>query len=110
MPYKTTIAGTVFNFADLRDLMAKATPERSGDQLAGIAADGPVQRLAAQMALADLPLNTFLAEELIPAEDDEVSRLIHERHDAAAFAPVASLTVSSPVETSQKLIPTSSSP
>lgn len=93
MPYKTTIAGTVFNFADLRDLMAKATPERSGDQLAGIAADGPVQRLAAQMALADLPLNTFLAEELIPAEDDEVSRLIHERHDAAAFAPVASLTV-----------------
>ncbi|EHH02912.1 ethanolamine ammonia lyase large subunit [Agrobacterium tumefaciens CCNWGS0286] len=73
--------------------MAKATPERSGDQLAGIAAEGPVERLAAQMALADLPLKAFLGEELISSDEDEVSRLIAERHDAAAFAPVSSLTV-----------------
>ncbi|UZE47575.1 ethanolamine ammonia-lyase subunit EutB [Rhodopseudomonas sp. P2A-2r] len=93
MPYKTTIEGTVFCFDDLKDLMAKATPERSGDQLAGIAADGPVERLAAQIALADLPLKTFLTEELIPSETDEVSRLIQDRHDPAAFAAVSSLTV-----------------
>ncbi|MBR0706722.1 ethanolamine ammonia-lyase subunit EutB [Bradyrhizobium liaoningense] len=93
MPYKTTIDGTVFGFSDLRELLAKATPERSGDQLAGIAANGPVERLAAQMALADLPLKTFVAEEIIPAETDEVSRLIMERHDPAAFAIVSSLTV-----------------
>jgi ethanolamine ammonia-lyase large subunit len=93
MPYKTTIERTVFSFTDLRDLMAKATPERSGDQLAGIAADGPVERLAAQMALADLPLKTFLVEELIPADIDDVSRLIMDRHDPTAFAVVSSLTV-----------------
>lgn len=93
MPYRTTIKSTVFSFADLKELMAKATPERSGDQLAGIAADGPVERLAAQMALADLPLKAFLAEELIPSDDDEVSRLIAAQHDAAAFAPISSLTV-----------------
>ncbi|WP_454624900.1 ethanolamine ammonia-lyase subunit EutB [Bradyrhizobium cenepequi] len=93
MPYKTTIEQTVFSFADLKDLMAKATPERSGDQLAGIAAEGPVERLAAQMALADVPLKTFLAEELIPADTDEVSRLILDRHDPAAFTIISSMTV-----------------
>ncbi|TYL97890.1 ethanolamine ammonia-lyase subunit EutB [Bradyrhizobium rifense] len=93
MRYKTTIDGTVYGFADLKDLLAKATPERSGDQLAGVAAEGPVERLAAQMALADLPLKAFLAEALIPVETDEVSRLIMERHDKAAFAPISSLTV-----------------
>jgi ethanolamine ammonia-lyase large subunit len=93
MAYKTTIEQTVFSFADLKDLMAKATPERSGDQLAGIAAAGPVERLAAQMALADLPLKTFLGEELIPADTDDVSRLIAERHDPVAFAMISSLTV-----------------
>jgi ethanolamine ammonia-lyase large subunit len=93
MPYKTTIEQTVFTFGDLKDLMAKATPERSGDQLAGIAAEGPVERLAAQMALADLPLKAFLVEELISSETDEVSRLIAERHDPVAFAAIASLTV-----------------
>ncbi|MFF9552301.1 ethanolamine ammonia-lyase subunit EutB, partial [Methylobacterium fujisawaense] len=93
MAYATTIEGTRFTFPDLRRLLAKATPERSGDQLAGLSADGPVERLAAQIALADLPLKTFLAEELIPSEEDEVSDLIARRHDAAAFAPVSSLTV-----------------
>lgn len=93
MAYKTTIEQTVFRFDDLKTLLAKATPERSGDQLAGIAAEGPVERLAAQMALADLPLKAFLGEELISADDDEVSRLIAERHDPAAFSTVSSLTV-----------------
>ncbi|WP_163288367.1 ethanolamine ammonia-lyase subunit EutB, partial [Enterobacter hormaechei] len=63
------------------------------DQLAGIGAEGPVERLAAQIALADLPLKTFLEQELIPSEEDEVSDLIARRHDPAAFATVASLTV-----------------
>lgn len=93
MPYRMTIEQTVFTFADLKDLLAKATPERSGDQLAGVAAHGPVERLAAQMALADLPLRTFLNEEVISSDDDDVSRLIADQHDAAAFAPIASLTV-----------------
>ncbi|NTF83694.1 ethanolamine ammonia-lyase subunit EutB [Rhizobium rhizogenes] len=93
MPYTTTIENTVFRFGDLKDLLAKATPERSGDQLAGIAASGPVERLAAQMALADLPLKAFLSEEVISSDDDEVSALIVARHDAAAFAPISSLTV-----------------
>ncbi len=93
MAYTSLVGRTLYRFSDLRDLMAKATPQRSGDELAGIAADGPVERLAAQMALADLPLKAFLAEELIPSDDDEVSRLIATRHDAAAFAAVASQTV-----------------
>jgi len=93
MAFATIIEGTRFTFPDLKSLMAKATPERSGDQLAGIAADGPVERLAAQIALADLPLKGFLAEELIPSEEDEVSDLIARRHDRAAFAPISSLTV-----------------
>ncbi|MFF2324007.1 ethanolamine ammonia-lyase subunit EutB [Agrobacterium sp. NPDC058088] len=93
MAYRQIAAGTTYCFDDLKTLMAKATPERSGDQLAGIAAEGPVERLAAQMALADLPLSTFVGEELIPSEDDEVSALIARQHDARAFAPVASLTV-----------------
>lgn len=93
MPYKTIIEQTVFRFDNLKMLLAKATPERSGDQLAGIAAEGPVERLAAQMALADLPLKAFLSEELISSEDDEVSRLIAQQHDPAAFSAVSSLTV-----------------
>ncbi len=93
MAYQTTIEKTVFRFTDLKELLAKATPERSGDQLAGLAASGPVERLAAQMALANLPLKAFLQEELIASEKDEVSRLIAEQHDATAFSPISSLTV-----------------
>ena len=85
--------GERFHFADLKDLLAKATPARSGDQLAGLAAHSELQRVAAQMALAELPLRHFLDEAVVPYESDEVTRLIVDQHDAAAFAPVAHLTV-----------------
>ncbi|RZL04141.1 MAG: ethanolamine ammonia-lyase subunit EutB [Rubrivivax sp.] len=80
-------------FRDLKDLMAKATPLRSGDVLAGVAAGTAQERVHAQMALADLPLRTFLNEALVPYEDDEVTRLVMDTHDAVAFAPIAHLTV-----------------
>lgn len=80
-------------FRDLRDLLAKATPARSGDVLAGLAATSAEERVAAQACLADVPLALFLREPLIPPEEDEVSRLILAQHDAAAFRPVADLTV-----------------
>src|SRR5450755_3632899 len=78
---------------NLRTLLAKASPARSGDQLAGIAAATAEERVRAQMALADVPLKAFLAEPLIPYEEDDVTRLICDSHDAAAFSPVAHLTV-----------------
>ncbi|MDO9004461.1 MAG: ethanolamine ammonia-lyase subunit EutB [Aquabacterium sp.] len=80
-------------FRDLKDLLAKATPARSGDLLAGIAAQTAQERVVAQMALADLPLRTFLNDALIPYEEDEVTRLIIDTHDAQAFAPIAHFTV-----------------
>src|SRR5271154_5949828 len=80
-------------FADLKTVLAKASPLRSGDQLAGIAAETGEERVAAQYALADLPLKTFLHEPIVPYETDEVTRLIIDTHDRAAFAPVAHLTV-----------------
>jgi ethanolamine ammonia-lyase large subunit len=91
--HAVAIEGTRYAFPDLKDLMAKASPPRSGDRLAGIAAQSAAERVAAQMALADLPLATFLNEAVVPYEDDEVTRLIIDTHDAAAFAPVAHLTV-----------------
>lgn len=91
--YGTTIRGTNYRFPDLKSLMAKATPLRSGDCLAGIVATSAAERVAAQMALADLPLGVFLNEALIPYEEDEVTRLIIDSHDRQAFAPIASLTV-----------------
>ncbi len=91
--YGTTIRGTRYGFPDLKSLMAKATPLRSGDCLAGIAAASAAERVAAQMALADLPLSVFLNEALVPYEEDEVTRLILDSHDRMAFAPIASLTV-----------------
>ncbi|OGB00843.1 MAG: ethanolamine ammonia-lyase [Burkholderiales bacterium RIFCSPHIGHO2_12_FULL_69_20] len=93
MGYRAALGGQTHHFADLRALMAKATPARSGDQLAGIAADSAQQRVAAQSALADLPLATFLQQALVPYEADEITRLIIDGHDAAAFAPVAHRTV-----------------
>jgi ethanolamine ammonia-lyase large subunit len=93
MRYSATLANRHFAFPDLRDLMAKATPLRSGDQLAGVAASSAAQRVAAQTLLADLPLTRFLEEPLIPYEADEVTRLILDTHDAQAFAPIKDLTV-----------------
>jgi len=91
--YAATLGGTRFAFPDLRSLLARASPPRSGDALAGIAATTAEERVAAQLALADLPLKTFLAEVVIPYEDDEITRLILDGHDTAAFAAVAHLTV-----------------
>ena len=91
--YRSTLAHHSYQFADLRSLMAKATPARSGDYLAGVAAQSAEERMAAKMALADLPLTTFLQQPLIPYEQDEVTRLILDEHDAAAFAPIRHLTV-----------------
>jgi ethanolamine ammonia-lyase large subunit len=93
MVYRHVIAATSYVFDDLRDLLAKATPPRSGDRLAGIAADSAEQMVAARIALANVPLKRFLDEAVIAYEDDEVTRLIVDTHDAAAFAPIASLTV-----------------
>ena len=93
MVYRHAIDATSYTFDGLRDLMAKATPPRSGDRLAGIAADSAEQMIAARMALADVPLQQFLHETVIPYEDDEVTRLIVDTHDATAFAAISSLTV-----------------
>jgi ethanolamine ammonia-lyase large subunit len=93
MAFAHTLGNTRHTFADLRRLLAVATPVRSGDLLAGLAAESAEERVAAQFALADLPLEHFLAEQVIPYEDDEVTRLIVDTHDAAAFAPVRSFTV-----------------
>ena len=76
LAYSISLDGTTWRFADLKALMAKASAEKSGDALAGIAAEGAVERVAAKMALADVPLKDFLAAQLVPAEDDEVSALI----------------------------------
>jgi len=91
--FRQTIGQRTHLFRDLKDLMAKATPLRSGDQLAGIAATSAEEMVAARMALADQPLKLFLSDPLVPYETDEVTRLILDRHDAAAFAPVSHLTV-----------------
>ncbi len=85
--------GTTYQFSGLVELLAKATPARSGDELAGCAATSDAERAAAQWVLADVPLAVFLQELVVPYEDDEVTRLIIDRHDAVAFAPVAHLTV-----------------
>ena len=91
--YRHDLGGTRHRFADLRRLLAAASPRRSGDELAGLAAASDAERVAARFCLADVPLARFLDEATVPYEADEVTRLIHDTHDAAAFAPVASLTV-----------------
>jgi ethanolamine ammonia-lyase large subunit len=91
--YRITLRNNSYTFGDLKDLLAKATPLRSGDQLAGLAATSAKERVAAQMVLADLPLDRFLSEPVIPYETDEVTRLILDRHDPNAFSQVADLTV-----------------
>ncbi|QSB17764.1 ethanolamine ammonia-lyase subunit EutB [Pseudomonas sp. 15A4] len=93
MSFSHSIGGMVWRFDSLRELMAKASPARSGDFLAEVAASSDAERAAAQMALADVPLKQFLTEALIPYEEDEVTRLIVDSHDRAAFAPVSHLSV-----------------
>ncbi|KKD03956.1 ethanolamine ammonia-lyase subunit EutB [Streptomyces sp. WM6386] len=93
MSYTSTLGGERHRFGSLARLLAAASPERSGDHLAGLAATSARQRVAARWALAEVPLTTFLTEPLIPYETDDVTRLILDTHDAAAFAPVAGLTV-----------------
>src|SRR5712692_8137473 len=95
MVYRHAIDATTYVFNDLRDLLAKATPPRSGDRLAGISADSAAQMIAARIALADVPLKQFLHETVIPYEDDEITRLIIDTHDTSAFAAISSLTVGS---------------
>jgi ethanolamine ammonia-lyase large subunit len=93
MSYRLTLGGKTHVFPDLKTLLARATPLRSGDQLAGLAAASAEERVAAQMCLAEVPLARFLEEPLIPYEADEVTRLILDRHDRAAFQPVSGLGV-----------------
>ena len=93
MRLRHTIDSITYTFSDLKDLLAKATPARSGDELAGIAARSSVERVAAQMVLADLPMTAFLNDAIVPYETDEVTRLIFDTHERSAFAPVAGLTV-----------------
>jgi ethanolamine ammonia-lyase large subunit len=91
--YRTNLGATRYVFPDLATLMARASPPRSGDVLAGLAASSGEARVAAQFALADVPLATFLNEAVVPYESDDVTRLIIDGHDRAAFAPIAHLTV-----------------
>jgi ethanolamine ammonia-lyase large subunit len=93
--YTSDFHGERHRFADLKDVLAKASPRRSGDELAGLAAVSDAQRVAARAVLADLPLTTFLNEPLIPYETDEVTRLILDTHDVEAFKPIAHRTVGS---------------
>lgn len=93
MIFSHTTHGRTYRFEDLKTLLAKASPLRSGDVLAGIAAESDIERIAARCALADVPLTYFLKEAVVPYEDDEVTRLIIDTHDEAAFSPVRHLTV-----------------
>ncbi|GJG94567.1 ethanolamine ammonia-lyase subunit EutB [Cupriavidus pauculus] len=93
MAFTHTVGVRRHVFADLRTLLARASPARSGDALAGMAAASEEERMAARMALADMPLAHCLNEALVPYEQDEITRLIVDSHDAVAFAEIASLTV-----------------
>nr|WP_255375457.1 ethanolamine ammonia-lyase subunit EutB [Saccharomonospora sp. CUA-673] len=93
MRYSHSLRDRTYAFDGLVDLLAKATPDRSGDRLAGCAAESDAERVAAQWALADVPLTTFLDEPVVPPETDDVTRLIWESHDDEAFAPLRHQTV-----------------
>lgn len=93
MRFRTTLRSRTYEFADLKSLLARATPFRSGDALAGVAATRYDERIAAQWVLADLPLKTFLSEAVIPYETDEVTRLIIDDHDSIAFNKISHFTV-----------------
>ena len=91
--FAATLNGQRHVFADLKTLLARATPARSGDELAGLAAESQTERVAARWALAEVPLTAFLSAAVIPYEDDELTRLILDTHERAAFAAVSHLTV-----------------
>ncbi len=91
--YSFTVRNRVYRFKDLKALLAKASPYRTGDVLAGVCAETYEERVAAQIALADVPLKTFLNEAVIPYEKDEITRLIIDSHDVAAFSLISSFTV-----------------
>ncbi|MDB5127596.1 ethanolamine ammonia-lyase subunit EutB, partial [Mucilaginibacter sp.] len=93
MPYQHTILGNIYRFDNLQILLAKASPFRTGDALAGLSAETYEERVAAQITLADVPLKTFLNEAIIPYEEDEVTRLIIDNHDAGGFDLISHLTV-----------------
>ncbi|MGV0782043.1 ethanolamine ammonia-lyase subunit EutB [Mycolicibacterium peregrinum] len=93
MKYHQQVSGVTYSFDGLVEVMAKATPLRSGDQLAGCAAEHDGERAAAAWVLADLPLDIFLNEELVPYDTDEVTRLIMDSHDRQAFSEISHLTV-----------------
>ena len=93
MGYKVSLGLHTYQFSDLKTVMAKASPLRSGDCLSGVAASSNEERVAAALVLADLPLKRFLEEQLIAYEDDEVTRVILDDHQAEAFAPLSSFTV-----------------
>ena len=93
MPFTQTLGSTRYVFDDLKTLLARASPDRSGDRLAGLAAKSGEERVAARMALADVPLLDFLEHTLVPYEDDDVTRLIQDTHDASSFAPLRAMTV-----------------
>jgi len=93
MAYKCTIGHTVYLFEDIKTLLAKASPYRSGDVLAGVCAASYEERTAAQIALADVPLKSFLEDLVIPYETDEITRLIIDTHDKTAFEYISRLTV-----------------
>jgi ethanolamine ammonia-lyase large subunit len=93
MSYSHSVDGVSYRFADLKTLLARASPARSGDALAGVAAQSAEERMAARMALADLPLKVFLNEAVVPYEDDDVTRLILDAHHGPAFAPLSAQTV-----------------
>ncbi|MFT8559902.1 MAG: ethanolamine ammonia-lyase subunit EutB [Acetobacter sp.] len=93
MGYRHGLGGETYHFSDLKSLLAIASSVRSGDQLAGLAAQSDAQRMAARYALADVPLRSFIQTVLVPYEEDEVTRLIVDTHDHKAFAPIAHMTV-----------------
>src|SRR5882762_4526911 len=95
MIFSHTSNGRTYRFEDLKTLLAKASPHRSGDDLAELSAASDIERIAARSALADIPLTHFLNEAIIPYEDDEITRLIFDTHDKQAFAPISHLTVGS---------------
>src|SRR5271163_52853 len=93
MSYSYKVRNITYRFADLKTLLAKASPYRTGDVLAGVCADSYEERVAAQIALADVPLKAFLNEAIIPYEQDEVTRLIIDNHDGDSFNAVSALAV-----------------